>query len=273
MTPRRPADDAELLFWLRNMAWYHRYTEAEMVAATGLSAEEIRAACARGGIDPTHRPPREPGAPLLLLPYPGGRHPRLGFREGALDPQRDTKFSLFTPWDEASYVVVDLPEAIFCNLGLIYLAHTHLPTLWSERGIALPPVEWDRSLPHVLASQRTLPNGIAFGAHAVASERSVKMELWLHNGTDTPLRQLRAQVCVLLGRARGFDAQTNENKRLEPPRAICLGLGARRIVTEWQPLHRVWANPACPCLHADPRLPDCPPGETVRATGWLEFAE
>ena len=32
-------------------------------------------------------------------------------------------------------------------------------------------------------------------------------------------------------------------------------------------------NPPCPCLLSDPQVPDCPPGETKRARGWLSFFE
>jgi hypothetical protein len=28
-----------------------------------------------------------------------------------------------------------------------------------------------------------------------------------------------------------------------------------------------------PCLHSDPQIPDCPPGETRRVRGWLSFYE
>src|SRR5262249_23867515 len=81
---------------------------------------------------------------LLVLPYPGGRHPRIGFLEGAIRPQRETKVSVFTPWDDTSYVVADVPEAIWSNLGLTYLAHTHVPTVWTKQGVELEPLEWNR---------------------------------------------------------------------------------------------------------------------------------
>jgi hypothetical protein len=28
-----------------------------------------------------------------------------------------------------------------------------------------------------------------------------------------------------------------------------------------------------PCLHSDPKFPDCAPGETKRVRGWLSFYE
>src|SRR5437867_52860 len=141
---RRPKNNAELRFWLENMVWYHRFSVAEINAATGLGRDEITAALARFEIGTNNRPKRPANAPLLVLPYPGGRHPRIGFLDGAVNPQRETKISVFTPWDETSYVVVDLPEAIWCQHGLLYLAHTHVPTMWTKQGITLEPLEWNR---------------------------------------------------------------------------------------------------------------------------------
>ena len=43
------------------------------------------------------------------------------------------------------------------------------------------------------------------------------------------------------------------------------------LVTGWEPCVRAWGNPPCPCLHSDPQVPDCPPGESRRVRGWLSF--
>ena len=98
------------------------------------------------------------------------------------------------------------------------------------------------------------------------------MELTLTNGTPRPLNDLRVQNCVMLREADGFNQETNDNKRLEKPYAACRN-GDRWIITAWTPCHRPWANPPCPCLHSDPRFPDCAPGETKRVVGWLSFYE
>src|SRR5262249_46235817 len=156
-----------------------------------------------------------------VLPYPGGRHPRIGFLDGAIRPQRETKASVFTPWDDASYVVVDLPEAIFSNLGLTYLAHTHVPTLWTKQGIDLEPLEWNRRAGGMLESSRMLPKGIAFGAKITPSTDAVRMELSLTNGTAERLSDLRVQVCVMLKGAAGFDEQSNDNKVFSAPYVAC----------------------------------------------------
>jgi hypothetical protein len=265
---RRPADQDELRYWIGNMT-AHRYTLPEMSDVLGLSTNKIALALRGASIE---RPPV--ASMVRVLPYPGGRHPRIGFLDGAIDPQRETKVSVFTPWDPASYVVVDVPEAIFSNLGLIYLAHTHVPTVWSTNGVSLPKLEWSRLADGSLESERVLPNQIAFGAKVKPATNAVLMELWLRNGTDKTLTGLRVQNCVMLKAAAGFNQQTNTNKVFADPYIACASPGKNRwIITAWEPLHRTWANPPVPCIHSDPKFPDCAPGETKRLRGWLSFYE
>jgi hypothetical protein len=271
---RRPKDDADLRYWLENMVWHHRFSPDEVSAATGLSRDELSAAVKRFNITPDTKPKRPADAPLLVLPYPSGRHPRIGFLDGAVRPQRETKVSVFTPWDEHSYVVADVPEAIWSNLGLTYLAHTHVPTVWTKQNLTLEPLEWQRRDDGSLDIERRLPNGIRFGAKVVPARDAVGMELWLTNGTNERLTDLRVQNCVMLRGAAGFEEQTNANKRFTGPYATARSRDGRRwVITAWEPLHRAWANPPCPCLHSDPKFPDCPPGETRRVRGWLSFYE
>ena len=271
---RRPRNDSDLRAWLQNMVWHHRYTPAEIREATGLTEAEVEAALTRFRITPENRPKRRAGAPLLVLPYPGGRHPRIGFLDGAVRPQRETKFSVFAPWSETDYVVADIPEAIWSNLGLTYLAHTHVPTVWTQQGVTLQPQEWKRGRDGTLESQRRLPNGIVFTATIRPGVDGVRMELRLTNGTKETLRDLRVQNCVMLKGMRGFAAQTNENKVFTAPYVACRSEGGHRwIITAWEPCDRVWGNPPCPCLHSDPKFPDCAPGETKTLRGWLSFYE
>ena len=271
---RPPRDEADLRYWLGNMVWHHQFSPDEVRAATGLSADEIAAALKRFDISAATRPRRPADASLLVLPYPGGRHPRIGFLDGAVRPQRETKVSVFTPWDETSYVVADVPEAIFSNLGLTYLAHTHVPTLWTKQDVELPPLEWDRRPDGSLQIERTLPNGIVFGAKVVPEKAAVRLELWLTNGTKDRLTGLRVQNCVMLKGARGFEKQSNDNKVFAAPYAACCSDdGKRWVITAWEKCGRAWGNAPCPCLHSDPVLPDCDPGRTQRLRGWLSFYE
>ncbi len=261
---RKPRDEADLRFWIETMARHH-YSVSEMETVTGLSSNELTARLpAPAGYHP----------PLVVLPYPGGRHPRIGFLDGAVNPQRETKVSVFTPWDPGSYVVVDVPEAIWSQHGLLYLAHTHVPTIWTRQGIELPSLEWNRRPDGSLEIERLLPNAVSFGAKVMPSDAAVRMELWLRNGTTETLRDLRVQTCVMLKGVAGFNQQTNNNKVLAAPFAACRSVdGKRWIITAWVPSHRTWANPPVPCLHSDPKFPDCPPGEIRRLRGWLSFYE
>lgn len=272
-TARVPRDDGDLRGWLENMVWHHRFTPDEVRTATGLPPTDIASALLRFDISDDTRP-RFAREALRVLPYPGGRHPRTGFLDGALDPQRETKVSIFTPWDDASYVVADVPEALWSNLGLTYLAHTHVPTLWSRRGETLPRLEWNRGADGSLDFTRTLPNRIAFGAKVVPGRNFARFELWLRNGTAEKLTDLRIQNCIMLKGAAGFNAQTGQNKILQPPFATTRSDDGRRwIITAWEHCQRAWANPPVPCMHSDPRFPDCAPGETHRLRGWLWFRE
>jgi hypothetical protein len=271
---RRPATREVLEFWLKSMVWHHRFTTDEIRAATGLDEKAILAVQKESSIWPDTRPTLGKDAPLLVLPYPGGRHPRIGFLEGAVDPQRETKFSVFTPWDPNSYVVVDVPEAIWSNLGLTYLAHTHIDTIWTKQGIELPKLEWKRRPDGRLDIERTLPNGIAFGVKAVPTKEAVRMEMWLRNGTEQKLTDLRVQICVMPKMAAGFAGQTNENKVFTNPYVACRSADGRRwIITAWENCDRPWGNEQCPCFHSDPKFPDLEPGHQSRLHGWLSFYE
>lgn len=271
---RKPTSESELKYWLENMVWHHGFTPEEITQATGLSSSEIQAACERLRITASTPPNFSASRRLRVLPYPGGRHPRIGFLDGAINPQRETKVSVFTPWDDRSYVVCDFPEALWSNLGLTYLAHTHVPTLWNQAGIELPIQEWKFLRNGQLESERTLPNGIRFGTRVRPAKDHVDFDLWLFNGTTNTLSDLRVQNCVMLKAAAGFNAQTNANKLIHAPYVACRSEeGTRWIISGWEPCHRPWANPPVPCLHADPRFPDCKPGETQRLKGWFSFYE
>src|SRR5262249_27651620 len=164
------------------------------------------------------------------------------------------------------------PEALWSNLGLTYLAHTHIPTVFDKQGISLPPLEWTRHADGSLENARRLPNGIDFGARVLPAADAVRMELTLTNGTTELRRDLRVQNCGMRKGAAGFAAQTNANKVFAKPYVACRNdEGTRWIITAWDPCDRVWGNAPVPCLHSDPKFPDCPPGESRRLRGWLSF--
>jgi peptidoglycan/xylan/chitin deacetylase (PgdA/CDA1 family) len=275
---RRPANESDLRYWLENMSVFHRYAPGEIEAATGLSPDQVIAALKRFGFDGMSPPKRRRDDRIVVLPYPGGRHPRIGFLDGAIRPRRESKVSVFTPWAGGGYVVLDLPEAIWLRAGdsreLLYLAHTHVPTMWDKQGIELARLEWNREASGDLSIRRSLPNGVSFGARVVPTADQVYLELWITNGTPMPLTGLVVQNCVMLKAAVGFELRTNDNKVFDKPYAACRDVtGKRWIITAWKPGVRAWGNPPCPCLHSDPQFPDCPPNQTRRIRGWLSFYE
>jgi len=238
-------------FWLGNME-RHGYTIEEQRRFFGQPIQADHVTVPEGA----------------LLPYPGGRHPRAGFLEGAVDPMRGTKLSFFLP--SGGYVVIDLPEAVFSNLGLIFLAHTHIPTIWNDQNVVIENVDWRRESEGSLHSHWQLPNGIELGATAKYAGGGVDMTLWLKNGTGQQLTGLRTQICAMLKEAKGYSAATNDNKRFgKMSAAVGRAEGGQWIITRWERCGRAWGNPRCPCIHADPILPDCAPGETVEVKGRL----
>jgi hypothetical protein len=245
----------------------------ETAAKHGFTSTEIGAVLGGGRVDP---PAVTPPAPFTILPYPGGRHPRLGFLEGAVDPHRDTKFSLFLPG--GGYVVVDFPEAVWVAKDLVYLAHTHIPTLWDRQGVKLPRLEWTRKADGSLEERRVLPDGVEIFARAKPSERGVDLELRIKNGSTRTLTGLRSQVCVLLRGAPGFDAQSKDNKVLIEAHGVAAVRSAegRRWIATVFTRGKTWQNPPCPCIHSDPTFPDLPPGAEAGVRGrvfWYEGSD
>jgi hypothetical protein len=264
--PVPPKDDP--LYWMEVCA-AHGFSQVETAMATGREAPEV------GRLQSQIRPPAKPADRLLLLPYPGGRHPRIGFQDGAVDPHRDTKCSVFLPWAGGGYVVIDVPEAVWCEKQLEYLAHTPLPTRWDQQGIRLERIDWTRGEGGLLTSRRTLPDGLEFFVRVEPVQDGARMELRLKNGGERTLTGLRAQVCVLLGAAPGFNAQSRANKLQIPGAGVTAvrSEDAKRWIAVVFEKPKLWDNPPCPCIHSDPSFPDLAPGEESVARGRLFLYE
>ena len=279
--PERPllpvemaATRRDVRFWLENMLVYHRYSWDEAARVCGWGAEEVQKKATELGIRRNAIPEKPAEGRVRVLPYPGGREVRRGFTDGNIDFQRGPKASVFLPWDATSYVVVDLPEAIFSNNRLLYLAHTHIPTIWDELNVIIENIDWTRESDGSLRYERVLPNRVAFGATISPKVGGVDMELWLRNGSDQSLPGLRTQICDHLKGAPDFNEQTTTNKIFQSPFvAVHSKSRDRWVLTAGERCGRAWGNRLVPCLHADPVLPDCPPGETVRVRGRLWFYE
>ncbi|HVR75123.1 MAG TPA: hypothetical protein VMT52_12355, partial [Planctomycetota bacterium] len=273
--PGEPAskEDEDLRYWLESILHDHAYTPAEAALATGLDEDQVAPTAARLGVVRRMPRTRDKDGRILVLAYPGGRHPRIGFLDGAVNPRRDTKASIFLPWDGAGYAVVDVPEAIWSGSSLIFLAHEHIPTVWDRQGIRIERGEWTRKGDGVLEKAMTLPNGVAYRARVIPLADAVDLELFLVNGSAEKLTGVRAQVCVLLKGAPGFNAQSNDNKVIsDRVMAARSADGKRWIATVWE-RGRAWGNPPCPCVHSDPVFPDLEPGDEALVRGRVFFHE
>lgn len=269
---RPTRDPNQLRHWLENMVWHHRYSRDEILNVTGLNPQSLDAALLEFNVQPDNQPQPEVDPPIMVLPYPGGRHPRIGFLDGAVEPQRETKLSIFPPWDRTSYTVLDVPEAIWSNLGLTYLAHTHIDTIWSKQGIQLPQLEWELLPDGSFRQSRELPNKISYEVTATPHRDHLAVRMSLFNGTDAELSDLRIQMCAMLKSMKGFEEQTNDNKVFRGALAACRNsAGDKWVILGFQKNQRTWGNASCPCLHSDPIFDNCPSGETRSVHGRLSF--
>ncbi|MBF0431292.1 MAG: hypothetical protein HQK83_08445 [Fibrobacteria bacterium] len=271
---RPPENDVELEYWLQNMVWYHRYSVEEIQLATGLTPDSINSALVRFDINASTKPDRSEDAPLLVMPFPGGRHPRIGFLEGAIDPQRDTKMSIFPPWDDTSYGVIDVPETIWIGDKIFYLAHTHINTIWDDVGIKLHKVEWTRHNDGSYEMRRKMPDSTVIGSFVIPSKTEVRFQQWITNNTQNTLRGLRVQDCLMLSMMPGFN-ELNDNNNVVSGGYIARHGGNQKhwVIMAFGPSGEAWTNPLVPCMHSNPTFPDCAPGETQKIRGWLSFYE
>jgi hypothetical protein len=172
-----------------------------------------------------------------------------------------------------------VPEAVWFQTAgkpreLLYLAHTHVPTTWDRQQISLEPMEWSRGGEGSLTLERLLPNQVTLAAKITPEKDGVRMEFKVTNGSSETLTGLRIQMCVMLAHLKGFEQRTNDNKVFAVPFAACRDESRRRwIVTGWERCGRAWGNPPCPCLHSDPVVEGCPPGQSKSVRGWLSFYE
>lgn len=269
LTPEQKATRENLEYWVENMRRFHDYSWEEVAEVTGYSPEAIKK---RAGSLERNIEVRKDR--ITVLPYPGGRHPRIGALDSMIDPMRGTKLSIFLPWDSTQYAVLDVPEALFNQFGVTFLGHTHVPTIWDKQQVSIENSDWTQSENGSYENEWKLPNGVIVSVHVTPLQESIEMELVVHNGSESDMGFINGQVCIMLKGAPDFDEQTRANKVLTSKvAAVQSEDGNRWILTEWDLLRRTWDNPKCPCVHFDPILGSCEAGETVSVKGRIWFHE
>jgi hypothetical protein len=250
---------------------WHQYAFEEIGEVVGWSPSEVHLQMNRKNLLPIKETLKSEGR-VLTLPFPGGRHPRKGLQEEAIAPMRGTKVSLFPPWDQGGYVVIDFPEAIHSNLGLTFQAHTHEPTVVDEKNEWLENIDWTLNEDGSLEYKRPLPISISFGAKVIPDATGAALEIWVFNGTQQPLTQLKVEVCGLLKAATGFNHQIAENKMFDPPVAAVHTADRQKwILMAFEKTGTVSGNPQIPSIDSILSFPTCPPGETVKSRGQVWF--
>ena len=264
------ASREDSVYWIRNMLSF-KYSDEEMAEVLAWPEENIHDLILKFSLDPFLMDPHH----ITVLPYPGGRHPRIDFMEGMLSPMRGTKVGIFLPWKPQDYLVLDLPEAVFTQYGLTFLGHKHIPTVFDLRQQKIYNRDWIRYPDGRLSNRWELPNKISVGAEIYPGSTDIRMSLWLFNGTrDTTFTNLQTQVCIMFKGAGDFDELTNDNKIFRKAvAAINSEQKDKWILTAWERCGHVWGNEGCPCMHSDPVFPDCAPGDTVRVNGKIWFTE
>ena len=119
-------------------------------------------------------------------------------------------------------MVADLPEAIWSNLGLTYLAHTDIQTVWEERGIPLKPMEWTRHEDGSLSFERELPNGNpALEPRLLPRRRPSRLRC---GSPTTPIRHSHGPARAELRDVKGGSGFSAADKRQQSDvNAVCCG--------------------------------------------------
>jgi len=259
-------------FWIDNMVNYHNYSSSEIQKVTAYDSitvdsilydhEKLR-----------HQEPSKNN--IIIKPYPGGRHPRIDFKDGMRSPMRGTKASAFLPWNSDEYIVIDLPEAVSTQYGLTFLGHKHIPTVFDFQCVQIPNHDWEILENGCLKNVWELPNNMTIRSEIIPGNKTIDLSLSLFNGSqDTVFNDLKTQVCLMFKNASDFNEQTNDNKIFKCPyTAIHSKDSTKWIITAWDNCINAWGNEDCPCMHADPIFPDCKPAETVHLFGKIWFYE
>ena len=208
-------------------------------------------------------------------------------------------------WPCQDYIWLDYPEAIFCNLGCIYLSHVNpqVEVVCSD----LKKVTWQQS-PDGLSFERVLPNGVKFGGRLYKNEPFVvSMELYIENRSQEVLQKIKLQTCAFLRGIAEFSEYTTANKYVhlsglgwqnleqarnskvqgkypigfrgggpavaDLPVIVTLSSKEQRLVamTWYKNTISMVSNPRHPCMHADPGFPDLKSGEGKKIHGELIF--
>ena len=212
------------------------------------------------------------------------------------------------PWESQEYIWFDFPEAIWVDGSLLYLGHIdkRFPTLFPTEKSA----PWIKS-EYGISYEQVLPNGVSFGGKITRQGDNIAaLKLWISNGSDKELKNVKMLTCVYLDGIKEFNEKTNNNKyvhtteqgwipfseaaNLEPvakgfrvgwldegKKVSDLPVVVTKSKIEGHLVAFTWfadtysfiGNPNHPCVHADPVFTNLLPGDMQTIYGELIFFE
>ena len=211
------------------------------------------------------------------------------------------------PWSSQEYIWLDFPEAIFSGKELLFLSHIN--PRFPSRNQHVESVPWQRKEDGIRYEQE-LSNGIRFGGSVTKKcQNIISLELWMQNGSNDPVKDVKLQTCAYLHGIEEFNQMSSENKLVhvagqgwipytealeladvkgkyhvgwlsgpevaDLPVILALSKEPERLVafTWFENTYSFIGNQNHPCFHADPRMGDIEPGESKTISGELIFFE
>ena len=211
------------------------------------------------------------------------------------------------PWESQEYIWFDFPEAIWEDGSLLYLGHIdkRFPTRFPTEKSA----SWNKT-ENGINYEQILPNGVSFGGEITKLKENIAaLKLWITNGSNKELKNVKLLTCVYLDAIKEFNEKTNSNKYVHIPekgwipfpeaenldpiangfrvgwmdgtQVSDLPVVVTKSKTEGHLIALTWfadtysfiGNENHPCVHADPIFKDLKPGESQEINGELIFFE
>ena len=211
-------------------------------------------------------------------------------------------------WPCQDYVWLDFPEGVITDQGFQFISAMNPAIDPKEvKFDTLPAVAW-RHTEDGIAYERCLPCGLSLSASlSRRGDTDVAMAITVANQGDRAFTGATLRTCLFLRATREFGHVSNANKYAhyrdrgwlsfetaavmgrslkyhgpdadaafpDLPVAVCQSaLAPRGVAMTWfADTFQLGGNPVRPCVHADPKLPDLAPGDSVDLRGVLVFYE
>lgn len=217
--------------WLDNMIIDHRYTAHEIHNATRMSVDHAEQEIA------TRASPDRTYSDVRTRPYPGGRYLGIGGRHDQAVPPRNLLMSVFAPWADGGYAVVELPRSL--AVGNTSLIDTTSETVTTR--VRSKTREW-QNIGSGWEALHQLDDGSSLHALVTPSARGALFRL-SHNApanADSTGEDLTLTTVVQLQAVDGLNLRERLHRVERPPLVAFRGERSDRwLITGWQDLREI----------------------------------